>query len=477
MVRASSTVLVAVAVALLVGCSGSGSNKAGGTQRRKPATLTLADGETDVSNVSAFAGAVKQLSKGKLQIAIQSPWRPDDPRFETDLITDVEAGKAPLGIVGSRAFDTSGIDSFQALQAPLLIDTVELERRVLASDVTRKMLAGVDKAGLVGLALLPGPIRRPMGYSKPLLSVSDYRGARIGIRPSLVTAETLRALGATPVILPYHSSTSGLDGVEGHLAVIDSGFAERGAAITGNVDFEPRPNVIFANRRAFASLTAAQREVLLRAAAQAQATAAVWQADDGLTHDLCRRGVRIVAASTADLGGLQRAVRSVYRTLDANPRTKAFIHEVTSIRRGLGDSADVVSCRKTGTASANTTSVSDLNGKWEVTFTKREFIAAGADPGEICCGNWGRLTFVFDRGKWRIIGTTPGSSSAGTYVLHGSAITFYRSDHAYPGSDTEVWGPYTWSVYRDTLTFTKRHWTHLMGPTGLVVKPWRRAGR
>jgi len=60
----------------------------------------------------------------------------------------------------------------------------------------------------------------------------------------------------------------------------------------------------------------------------------------------------------------------------------------------------------------------------------------------------------------------------GTYVVTGDKINFYRHDHDYPGSDTEVWGPYIWSVYRDTLTFK---WTGgTQGPIELIVKPWNR---
>jgi hypothetical protein len=61
--------------------------------------------------------------------------------------------------------------------------------------------------------------------------------------------------------------------------------------------------------------------------------------------------------------------------------------------------------------------------------------------------------------------------------VSGYKVTFYRHDHAYPGSDTEVWGPYTWSIYRDMLTF-KKAWPGGgdQGPTGLVVKPWLKTG-
>jgi hypothetical protein len=65
----------------------------------------------------------------------------------------------------------------------------------------------------------------------------------------------------------------------------------------------------------------------------------------------------------------------------------------------------------------------------------------------------------------------------GTYAVAGDKINLYRHDHAYPSSDTEIWGPYLWSVYRDTLSFKTDGWTRgTQGPTGLTVKPWSRIG-
>jgi hypothetical protein len=59
--------------------------------------------------------------------------------------------------------------------------------------------------------------------------------------------------------------------------------------------------------------------------------------------------------------------------------------------------------------------------------------------------------------------------------VHGDTITFYQQG--------EVW-KYTWSVYRQTLTFKKLQGqapgctpsvsTGQCEPTGYVVKPWQR---
>jgi TRAP-type C4-dicarboxylate transport system substrate-binding protein len=479
MVR-TTRVLVAFLAGLVpvvaTGCGSSQTNKAGGVSV-KPLVLTLADGENDVSNAQPFANAVRKLSHGTLAIDIKSPWRPNDPRYETALIKDVQAGKAQMGITASRGFDTVGIDTFEALQAPFLIDNLALERRVLASPLARRMLGELAPSKLVGLAILPGPLRRIMSLTGPLTSASDFRGRTIGIRASTVTADALRALGARPVVIPRDNDTAGLTGIESHLNNLDTTFPERGATITGNINFEPRPNVIFMNQRAFDALSAAQRHVLTLAAAQTERTASIYEPDTGAVDDLCRRGIKIVTASSAELAGLRRAVQPVYAALESTPATRAYIDQIAALRRSTGGSPDAVTCSAAAEPSTITAGVTRLDGTWGVGYTRAQFFAAGADPSENVPGNWGQFTLTFDRGHWSEVfpDLGPGDGPAsGTYVVTGDEITFHRTDHAYTGSDTEIWGPYTWSVYRDTLTFREGQ-NFDQGPTGLIVKPWRRS--
>jgi TRAP-type transport system periplasmic protein len=470
-----------LAAALAIGaaaCGPGGVNKAG-SPAAQTIVLTLADVEGSVANALPFAEAVMQLSGGALQIKVKSHWRPDDPRYETGLIKDVQQGDAQLGVSASRAFDTVGISSFQALQAPFLIDNIALEQKVLDSDIPAKMLAGLKPHGLVGLAVLAGPLRRPLGFTGPLVAPAEYRGASIGFRASQVSDEALRALGATPVVLPRDNDASGLDGVVGHVTNMINAFEVRGATLTGNVVIEPRPDVIFMNQRAFGALSAAQQRVLIRAASQVRAKAGVYEPDGTSVQQMCRAGMTIVTASRADLAGLRAAVQPVYRKLESNPSTKAFIAQITAMRQAASGAPDAVSCPAGSRGSSQiTTTATKLDGKWQVTFTESQLLAAGAGLDEDQPANYGHFISTFERGHWWQAGP-PGTngSSSGTYVVRGNEITFYRNDHSYPGSDTETWGPYIWSVYRDTLTFKKAGWSGgSRGPTAMVVKPWRRMG-
>jgi hypothetical protein len=98
-------------------------------------------------------------------------------------------------------------------------------------------------------------------------------------------------------------------------------------------------------------------------------------------------------------------------------------------------------------------------------------------------GNWGHFTLTLRNGRWsqRLLGGDPQTARqnllpiTGTYAVSGNTVTFYRHDQDYVGSNTQIWGPYEWSVYRDTLTFKKKGWAGgSQGPTGLVVSPWHK---
>src|SRR4051794_8803528 len=153
---------MALAALALGGCGGGGGDKAGGNRVSKPTVLTFANGNGDPVELEPFAQAVEQRSGGTLRIAFKNSWRSGEREVERGLIRDVKTGKADLGWAGSRAFDDVGVSAFDALNAPLLVDSLPLEGAVLQSPLAGKMLDGLEPAGVTGLGLLPGPLRRPL---------------------------------------------------------------------------------------------------------------------------------------------------------------------------------------------------------------------------------------------------------------------------------------------------------------------------
>src|SRR5262245_7205118 len=138
------SIVALLALLVFAGCGGSNADRAGGASDKKPLVLTFVGYEPLVS----YADAVRRLSHGTLQIRVVPPAAGSPAAVEAKVIADVRAGRVDGAWVGSRAFDGVGVTSFDALIAPLLIDSYELEEAVLTSPLASAMLADLRPLGL-----------------------------------------------------------------------------------------------------------------------------------------------------------------------------------------------------------------------------------------------------------------------------------------------------------------------------------------
>jgi TRAP-type C4-dicarboxylate transport system substrate-binding protein len=469
--RRPSLSLVVVSAALIVpatACSGSSADKAGGSRRAetKPVTLTLFTGD----NLFApeYAAAVARLSGGAMRIRITVGG--NQPDYERGTVRYVRSGGAQLGSVGARVWDTMGVTSLRALVAPFLVDSLALEERVLESPRIARMLEGVDRAGVVGLAVLPGPLRRPLGLSRPLIGPEDYRGAMIAIRYGDVARTTFAALGAATEGYNVGVLPAAADGAELDVNTIGlNTFDARAKGLTSNVVFWARPQTVFANRQAFQRLTPAQRQILRRAGREALAPeiARVAKEEQAALTAICGRGTLALArASATDLAALRRAVQPVYAKLNKDSFTKDVIREITRLRAARP--ADVVECPAASRAGA----ASRLEGGWQAASSREDLLAAGTPPNEAERQS-GVATLELHRGQWIARERHTGFVWRGPYAVKGD-ILYLTIAYCRGSKDVCFRGTaeYKWSRYRDRLTLAR-----LSGsPTyyGVLAKPLTR---
>src|SRR5215831_14418721 len=399
-VSARLLVLLA-AMAVLAGCGSPDFDKAGGRQAGHPVVLTLASFLVDSSELDRLTNNVWRLSHGTMRIDVKDRWRLGQVRYENGLIGDVRAGKADLGVVGSRAWDSVGVDGFRALVAPLPIDSYALQDRVLRSPMIGQMLAGLRPLGLAGIGVLPGPLRKPLGITRPLLTPADYAGLKIGVQQSLVAGATMRALGATPVWFPVTWPITGFGAAEEHISAIQGNQYDKvGKYLTANVNLWPRPLVVFANGKAWAALTPAQRSILTRAVtSDVAAETNVERGDERTdTATLCRRGrLRFLDASAADLAALRRAVQPVYAQLERDTQTRRYISQIEAMRTGI-PAEPAPGCGHTARLAGT---AGPLDGVYQFTDTAAESQAVpGTSPGDAVPENYGAWTLVLDRGHF-----------------------------------------------------------------------------
>jgi TRAP-type C4-dicarboxylate transport system substrate-binding protein len=440
--------LILAAVAALVvataGCASSGSDKAGGESRPARRVLTLEQHDSTYGGAQ-YADAVSTLSEGSLKVEWRPELAPIRVDFEREIIDDVRSGKADVGVVAVRVWDTLAVNDFQALLAPFLVDSLELEGKILESPAVAGTLTGIDRSGVVGVALLPGPLRRPFGYRRRLVGPDDYSGARIGVRPGRVEEATFRNLGAsTRVYLTLDGASR--EGAALDLSSITGGHNYRGKTVAANVAFWPRVEAVIVNREAFAALTAAQKQSLRSAGRRALGPrlAEIERVEAEGLRSLCVRHVAALAtASPAELDALEAAVRPVYAELERDARTRALIAEI----RRLDDGRRPAPLRCLAVAHP---SVSALVGTWASAVSRDELVAAGA-PQRDAVRYQGKGRLELQDGRWTYRDAR--GTVAGRYAVSGDIVRLTirtcSINPCTPGARVEL----QWSVYRDTLTF------------------------
>jgi TRAP-type C4-dicarboxylate transport system substrate-binding protein len=381
-----------------------------------------------------FAAQVSQLSRGKLRIRVTFlAAGTSTPDAEARTIELVRAGKYDLGWVPARAWDELGVTSFQSLQAPFLITNYPLLRNVMKSPLATEMLAGLKDENVVGLALIPGLLRHPIGIKRPLVSLSDFDGARVRDLPSKATDDLLQALHAVPVHVSGDDfgqalANARIDGEE--LSIIN---APIGGILTANVAFFPKVLTLFAGDDSFARLSDEQQHILRTAGERTlkhnttYSVRAALAAEGGWARHYCRLPGRIVLATKEEQAELVRAAQPVYKRLDEDPQTKAEIVQIRAMKAAVPTAPPIVvpaSCLGPGQQAelAGRRSPSILNGTYHRLLTAAAARASGL-PADAQTSSYPLvITTVLRDGKWLASSDQP--PEVGTYSLNGTEIVF-----------------------------------------------------
>jgi TRAP-type C4-dicarboxylate transport system substrate-binding protein len=443
-------VVVAIVVALLVpGCGGSADDRAGGKRSAKAVALTFAHPFQAPDELRPFADEVERISGGKLTLRFRnqwlgSPWRVD----EAALIRDVVAGKADLGWIGTRAWDDVGVTAFDPLHAPFVIDSYPLQRSVLESRVADEMLEALEPLGLIGLGVLPGPLRKLLAAERPVRRPADFAGLTIGLNRSQLGERALRALGAVPLTVRGGGNPGSVDGLEQHVTAIEGNTYDAAATyLMANVNLWPRPGVVFINVEAYEKLDDSQRDALHEAAQTATPImlAAAEAGQEAATAELCGRGLKLAVAAPSDLAQLRAAVAPVVERLARDPVTSEALETIQQLRQDAPAAPDSIGpCPVRSTPKES----NRLDGTYVTVTTAADARRARIsqdDPLYEHLPIRQRLVLnagVFKRYLRERDGTT--DVQAGTYTLYRDRILFV---------DPPDRLPFAWSFDGDTLSF------------------------
>jgi TRAP-type C4-dicarboxylate transport system substrate-binding protein len=500
--------LALVAALALAACGSQGPGRAGGPAA--PVVLRMAT----INGESGYNPAVDDLPKrvdtatnGNVKIEMSFAVGEFGADAEQLIVQGVASGAYDLGVVGTRVFDTLGVDAFSALDTPFLIDSYPLEAAVIASDIPARMLASLEPLHVAGLGLLADGLRHPTASEQALLSPADWHGLGFGVFRSRTIASSIRALGAEPVEAFGPARQAALS--DGRIHAFEMSLQGyrllnlRGLApyITPNVSLWPQLLAVIANPARIAALDSAQRAAVEGAVHDAEAgSTALVDHEAALVGELCDDGVRMIAASDDDLAALREAVAPARADIARDPVSGGFIQQIEGLKAavkptaftipsGCGDAAGAPSDPPPPSAPPKTTANTTLDGTWTVTFTDQDVAEAKeVDVSEVRPGSGGTFVVSFDRGDMIGPAKTGEAISGLTYTVAGDTITIYAPDASMGGAQPPP-GPaawtYRWSVFGDTLTFQKLGGIEpgcsleLSGgkcePSVFIIKPWHRA--
>lgn len=383
----------------LTGCfAEDDATKAGGSSG--PVTLRL--GTPDVMDTPAgdqiqeFGRRVRALSDDQLRI--EPVWHAAGPRpgwddRTADMLTD---GELDLALIPSRAWDSEGVASLRALNTPFLVTSDELLAEVLSGEMARKLMSGLDEAGVIGLALFPEGLRHPFGFERALLGPADYRGQTIRAGVSETTYAMFEALGAKANEKAFNAHIHA--GAESSYVLAPAGTA------AGNVTFYPKVSSLVVSAEVFGDLTPDQRETLERAATGTRKWAIETSPTDAeAARTFCADGGAIVSASEREVAALKRAVQPVIAELQRDRHTKEIIDAIREMKQSIAVSAAASrTCGDPADAGGQEVAArsTPLDGVYRFEVTDEQLRAAGVtEPGAIA-EEHGLFTWTFSDGGY-----------------------------------------------------------------------------
>ena len=107
----------------------------------------------------------------------------------------------------------------KVLASPFLFRSVDHLNKVLDGPIGEEILGTLEAYGFIGMAFYDSGARSLYTVRQPVRALADLKGMRIRVQQSDIMGTMIRALGATPVALPYGQvltalSTNLVDGAE-----------------------------------------------------------------------------------------------------------------------------------------------------------------------------------------------------------------------------------------------------------------------
>jgi C4-dicarboxylate-binding protein DctP len=269
--------------------------------------------------VKRFAQLVAERAPGRIRVVIY----PSAQLYgDSDEIEALQVGAVEMLAPSLSKFGRVGVPEFELFDLPFLFDNLAEVQRLTQGPLGQRLLAGLGRQQLVGLGYLDNGFKH-MSANRPLLEPIDFRGLRMRVQGSRVIAAQMRALGATPVALPFSQTFDALQRqiVQGTENPLSNFWTQRMDRVQSDLSLTQHAYLGYAvitSQRFWRSLPESDRALLAQALRDALAygNQIADQQNDKALSALRRAGTtQVHTLSPAQRAKLRAAVQPVYEQL------------------------------------------------------------------------------------------------------------------------------------------------------------------
>jgi tripartite ATP-independent transporter DctP family solute receptor len=241
------------------------------------------------------------------------------------------------GAIDINRTNVAPIGSFvpeaNALALPFLFRSVDHLHRVLDGPIGEGILASFEPYGFVGLAFYDSGARSIYNSVRPVRALADLQGLRIRVQQSDLMVDMMRALGASPVALPYGQVQAGLathiiDGAENNWPSYVTTGHYKVAPYYTLTEHVMSPEVLIMSRRAWHDLSAEDRTIFRAAARESSLSMReTWRAWEERSRRQAQEAQTVVIADF-DRAAFEAAMSSVNAKALADQKLHDLIERI-----------------------------------------------------------------------------------------------------------------------------------------------------
>ena len=228
------------------------------------------------------------------------------------------------------------VPAVNVLALPFLFRSIEHMQKVLDGPIGTEILGSFEPYGFVGLAFYDSGARSIYNNIRPVRSVADLKGLRLRVQQSEQMSDMIRALGASPVELPYGQVLTGLatkliDGAENNWPSFVTTDHYKHAGHYTLTEHSMSPEVLVMSLKAWQTLSAEDRPIFRESALRsAQFMREKWRDLEEQSRKQAE-SAGVIIVTEIDRKPFEAAMTGIYAKAQRDPAAAQLIERIRKV--------------------------------------------------------------------------------------------------------------------------------------------------